>query len=63
VLQEGFAVNEISEEWNWRMCYGFAIHPKIFHWVGSGGKGYIRDKGGIKPSLDAFHAACGRRKE
>lgn len=62
ISQEQHRVNEISEIWNWRMCYGFTLNAKIFHWVGSGGKGFIRERGGIKPALEAFYAACGKGK-
>ncbi len=60
ISHERIEVNEISEIWNWRMNYGFCMHAKIYHWVGSGGKGYIRERGGIKPALDHFFAACGK---
>ena len=61
ISQERYPVHEISELWNWRMSYGFTIHAKIFHWVGSGGKGFIRERGGIKPSLDAFYKVRGKK--
>jgi hypothetical protein len=62
ISKERYEVNEISEIWNWRMNYGFCMNAKIYHWVGSGGKGFIRERGGIKPALDSFFAACGKAK-
>lgn len=62
ISHEKYEVNEISEIWNWRMNYGFCMNAKIYHWVGSGGKGFIRERGGIKPALDSFFAACGKAR-
>ncbi len=62
ISHERIEVNEISEIWNWRMSYGFCLNAKIYHWVGSGGKGYIRERGGIKPALDSFFAACSKTR-
>ena len=53
---ERYPINELSEVWNWRMSDAFCMNAKIYHWVGSGGKGFIRQQGGIKPALDAFYA-------
>ncbi len=51
-------VRELPEIYNWRMVRGLNLNAVILHWLGSGGKAYIRKHGGIKPSLDAFFHAC-----
>lgn len=51
-------VVEIPEIFNWRLARGFNLSAVILHWVGSGGKAYIRTHGGLKPSLDAFYHSC-----
>jgi hypothetical protein len=48
-------VAEIPEMWNWRISQGFSIAIAILHWTGVGGKGLIREKGGLKPALDLFY--------
>jgi hypothetical protein len=48
-------VTELPEIYNWRMARGLNLNAVIVHWVGTGGKAYIRKHGGLKPSLDAFH--------
>jgi hypothetical protein len=62
ISREKYPVHEMSEVWNWRMSDGFCMNAKIYHWVGSGGKGFIRERGGIKSSLDSFYAACGKKE-
>ncbi len=47
-------VMELPEIYNWRMARGLNLNAVILHWLGSGGKAYIRKHGGLKPSLDAF---------
>jgi len=54
ICQYRYPIQEIPPIWNWRMSDGFNPLAHIYHWVGSGGKEYIRQWGGIKPSLDAF---------
>jgi hypothetical protein len=51
-------VQELPEEYNWRMVRGLNLGVVIIHWVGSSGKAYIRTHGGLKPSLDAFFQSC-----
>jgi lipopolysaccharide biosynthesis glycosyltransferase len=51
-------VEELSEVYNWRMVRGLNLNAVILHWVGSGGKNYIRTHGGLKPALDAFYRSC-----
>lgn len=48
-------IAELPEIYNWRMARGLNLDAVILHWVGTGGKSYIRKHGGIKPSLDAFY--------
>ena len=52
-----FQINvvELSNVYNWRMANGLNLNAVILHWVGSGGKNYIREHGGLKPSLDVFY--------
>lgn len=63
IVKNKVKVQEIPEVWNWRMNYGFSLNAKIYHWVGSGGKNFIREKGGVKPMLDAFFAACSTKRQ
>lgn len=51
-------VQELPEIYNWRMARGLNLGAVILHWVGSGGKAYIRKHGGIKPSFDSFYRSC-----
>jgi hypothetical protein len=51
-------VQELPEEYNWRMARGMNLGAVILHWVGKGGKDYIRTHGGLKPSLDSFFHSC-----
>lgn len=51
-------VQELPEIYNWRMARGLNLSAVILHWVGKGGKEYIRTHGGLKPSLDAFFQSC-----
>jgi hypothetical protein len=51
-------VQELSEIYNWRMVRGLNLNAVILHWIGGGGKAYIRIHGGLKPSLDAFYQSC-----
>lgn len=51
-------VQELPEIYNWRMVQGINLSTVILHWVGSGGKAYIRKHGGLKPSLDSFFQSC-----
>jgi hypothetical protein len=45
-------VKELPEVYNWRIARGVNLEAVILHWVGTGGKAYIRKYGGLKPSLD-----------
>lgn len=51
-------VLELPEEYNWRMARGLNLSAVILHWIGNGGKAYIRTHGGLKPSLDVFFQSC-----
>ena len=54
-------VQELPEIYNWRMARGLNLNAVIVHWVGNGGKSYIRTHGGLKPSLDSFfHSIKGK---
>lgn len=48
-------VMELPEIYNWRMVRGLNLDAVILHWIGNGGKAYIREHGGLKPSLDSFY--------
>jgi hypothetical protein len=48
-------VQELPEIYNWRMARGLNLNAVVLHWVGNGGKAYIRSHGGLKPSLDSFY--------
>ncbi len=48
-------VIELPEIYNWRMARGLNLNAVILHWIGKGGKAYIRKHGGLKPSLDSFY--------
>ncbi|MBS0620081.1 MAG: hypothetical protein JSS61_01300 [Verrucomicrobia bacterium] len=48
---------ELPEIYNWRLARGLNLNAVIVHWVGSGGKSYIRKHGGLKPAIDAFYQA------
>ena len=48
-------VVELPEIYNWRMVRGLNLNAVILHWIGNGGKAYIRKHGGLKPSLDVFY--------
>lgn len=58
IYEEQLDVGELPEAYNWRLVRGLNLNAVILHWVGSGGKEYIRTHGGIKPALDAFYSGC-----
>lgn len=51
-------IQELPEEFNWRMSHGLSLGAVIIHWVNNRGKDYIRKYGGLKPTLDAFYNSC-----
>lgn len=51
--QQGY-IAELPDIYNWRISRGININAIIHHWVGSAGKAYIENFGGIKPRLRAF---------
>ncbi len=51
-------VEEIPGVFNWRVSQGININAIICHWVGGGGKTFIRQFGGFKPTLESFYRAC-----
>lgn len=55
IYQERASVIELPDVYNWRMAQGLNLNAVIVHWVGSGGKAYIREHGGLKPALDIFY--------
>jgi len=55
IHQHRIDVAELPEIYNWRMARGLNLNAVILHWIGKGGKAYIRKHGGLKPSLDAFY--------
>lgn len=58
IVEQKLQVAEIPADYNWRFAKGFNLGAVVLHWVGSGGKAYIRQHGGLKPALDAFYQAC-----
>ncbi len=58
IAEHRLKVHELPEIYNWRMARGFNLGAVVLHWVGRGGKAYIRKHGGLKPSLDAFYQSC-----
>lgn len=55
LIQEGKAsVKELPEIYNWKLLRGINFDSVILHWVGEGGKEYVRKYGGIKPLLEGF---------
>ena len=54
ICEHQHEVQELPEIYNWRMARGLNLSAVILHWVGTGGKKYIRLHGGLKPSLDSF---------
>lgn len=51
IYQESIPVHTLHEDYNWRMSQGLNIHAKIIHWVGSWGKEYIKEYGGLGDDL------------
>ncbi len=47
-------VEEIPGVFNWRLSQGININAVICHWIGGGGKAFIRQFGGFKPLLQKF---------
>lgn len=58
ICSDQLEVQELPEVYNWRMARGLNLNVVILHWVGTGGKAYIRTHGGLKPSLDSFYHSC-----
>ena len=54
-------VEEIPGVFNWRVSQGINLNAVICHWIGPGGKIFIRDFGGLKPTLDKVYDV--RRKK
>lgn len=54
ICEEKLEVFELPGKYNWRVSQGIDINAAIVHWLGCGGKEFIRQFGGFKPSLDAF---------
>lgn len=51
IYQEKATIGTLPEHYNWRMAQGLNLHAVIVHWVGSWGKEYIRQYGGIGDEL------------
>ena len=47
IQQKQIKVNELPQEYNWRMAQGINIEALIIHWVGFWGKGVIQKLGGL----------------
>lgn len=54
-------VVEIPGIFNWRVSQGININTIICHWVGGGGKIFIRQFGGFKPTLEEFQRSVTRQ--
>ncbi|MBS0654098.1 MAG: hypothetical protein JSR39_11305, partial [Verrucomicrobia bacterium] len=54
----GIYVNEIPGIFNWRVSQGININTIVCHWVGCGGKDFIKQFGGFKPTLEQFQRSC-----
>jgi hypothetical protein len=52
IYEEKLEVFELPGRYNWRVSQGIDMNAAIVHWLGCGGKEYIRRFGGLKPSLD-----------
>ncbi|MBM3193073.1 MAG: hypothetical protein FJZ59_02425 [Chlamydiae bacterium] len=50
IHSENIKIDELPEEYNWRMCQGININAQIIHWVGLWGKEIIKKFGGL-PSI------------
>ena len=61
IEKEQTHVYELDPVYNWTIGKGVNINVKIMHWMGAGGKEFIRNYGGIKPLLDAFYQSCQRQ--
>jgi hypothetical protein len=57
INQMGVPVVEIPGIFNWRVSQGININAIICHWVGGGGKTFIQQYGGFKPTLERFQQA------
>lgn len=49
-------VEELPGVFNWRVSQGININAVICHWIGGGGKTFIRQFGGFKPCLNKLNA-------
>ncbi len=52
IYEEKLEVFELPGRYNWRVSQGIDMNAAIVHWLGCGGKEYIRRFGGLNPSLD-----------
>ena len=55
IAQENLSLQELSEVYNWKAVRGLNLNAVIVQWIGKEGKEYIRNHGGLKPSLDDFY--------
>lgn len=54
IYQHQLEVFELPERYNWRLVRGVNFSAVVVHWVGSGGKEYIRRYGGLAPDLQGL---------
>ncbi len=54
IQQMQLDVFELPGIYNWRLSQGMNLNAVIVHWLGGGGKSFIRQFGGLKPSLREF---------
>lgn len=57
----GIYVNEIPGVFNWRVSQGININTIICHWIGGGGKVFIKQFDGFKPTLEQFQRSYRHR--
>lgn len=55
-------VCELPPIFNWRVSQGININAVICHWIGQGGKDFIRQFGGFKPTLEKFSEKAATRQ-
>lgn len=59
IYQHRSEIMELPEHYNWRLVRGLNFSAVVVHWVGSGGKEYIRRYGGIAPELSQLQGLPG----
>lgn len=52
IRTEKYEIAELPDIYNWHMSRGFHFSARIVHWVGSWGKSFIKQHGGLRPFLN-----------